>query len=112
MKQPMEKALYVAEENLKQIRTVAEWGKEMGYESPKKFSRKFRNHFGKRPKSTLIELKLNCFFKLIEDFREISCYEIAVELGLKDEIALNKFINRHTGRSPNQWKNMQVKNGN
>lgn len=107
MKQPMEKALQVARENLQQIRTVTEWAREMGYDSPKYFSRKFRNVFGVRPKSKFIEIRINKFYALIKEYPEVSCYEIALELGLRDEIALNRFINRHTGKPPTKWRKVE-----
>ncbi len=40
MKQPMEKALQVAQKNLKEIRTVTEWAERMGYDCSKHFLRK------------------------------------------------------------------------
>ncbi|MBD3615528.1 MAG: AraC family transcriptional regulator [Gracilimonas sp.] len=105
MKQPMENALQIARENIKEIRTVTEWAEEMNYNSSKYFSRRFRNHYQARPKLKLIEFRLEKFCELIKEKSEISCYEIAFELGLKDDIALNKFIKRHTGKPPREWKN-------
>lgn len=100
----MEKALEVARQNLAEILTVGEWAEKMSYSSPKYFSRKFRNHFGIRPKYKLIELRVNRFFEIIKNDPSLSCYEIAFQLGLRDEIALNKFIKRHTGKPPSKWK--------
>lgn len=87
------------------IYTVQEWAEAMDFRSTKQFSRTFRNHFGARPKTRLIELRVEKFFDLLKETPEMSCYEIAVNLGLRDEIALSKFIKRHTGKSPTKWKN-------
>lgn len=105
MNKPIDQSLDIARENLDQIFTVTEWAKEMNYRCPKYFSRKFRNNFGTRPKTKLIQLRIEKFFELINTNKEISCYEIALELGLKDEVAVNKFIKRHTGKPPSKWKN-------
>lgn len=109
MKRPMEQALQVAQKNLKEIRTVTEWAEEMGYENPKTFSRKFRNYFGRRPKSKLIKIRVDEFVKLSKRNPNVGCYVIALNLGFKDEIALSKFIKRHTGASPNNWRKNLIK---
>lgn len=105
MSVPITKALEIAQNKIKEIHTVRDWADEMEYKSANYFSRSFRNYFGKRPKSKLIEIKLHRFFELIENQPEMSCFEIAGELGLKDEVNLNKFIMRHTSKSPTKWKN-------
>lgn len=66
MKRPIENAVKIARENLKEIRTVTEWAECMNYCSPSYFSRLFRNHFSLRPKSKLIELRKERFFELIK----------------------------------------------
>lgn len=104
MSLPIESAPQIARENMIEIFTVREWAKEMQYSSSKYFSRKFRNFFGVRPKSMLIKLRVTKFHSLIKDDSEISCYEIAQEIGLRDEVALNRFIKRHTGKPPTEWK--------
>lgn len=97
-------AIQIAEENIGNICTVQEWATEMGYKNTNYFSLKFRNHFGRRPKETLCQLKVRYFFNLINKHPEYSCYEIAVEIGFIDEKALNKFIKQYTGKPPNAWK--------
>ena len=105
MGRPIQEAVKIAKRKVDKIYTVGEWAEEMQYSSSKHFSRTFRSHFGERPKSRLIQLRVERFYSLIKENPEISCYEIALEIGLKDEIALNKFIKRHTGKPPNEWKN-------
>lgn len=104
MSLPIESAIDLAKQNMTEIFTVKEWAEEMKFNSSKYFSRKFRNAFGDRPKTKLIEIRINRFHHLINENLEISCYEIALELGLRDQVALNRFINRHTGKPPTEWK--------
>lgn len=104
MSLPVESAVKIVKENMAEICTVQEWASEMKFNCPKYFSRTFRNHYMKRPKEKLIQLKMEKFFELIKEEPEISCYEIALEIGLRDEIALNRFIKRHTGKPPTKWK--------
>ncbi len=100
----IELAITIAENNIKEIRRVEDWANQLGYVSSNFFSRIFRNHFGESPKAKLTELRLNRFFKIIEERPRITCYILALEVGLKDEVVLNKFIKRHTGKSPTHWK--------
>ncbi|WP_040516570.1 helix-turn-helix domain-containing protein [Gracilimonas tropica] len=106
MKVPMEMALSVARENLKEIRTVTEWAQKMGYKCPKYFSRKFKKYYGVPPKPKLVELRIEKFHELIREFPEISCFELGLELGIGDETDLSKYIKRHTRKYPNEWKNL------
>jgi len=49
------------------------------------------------------------FIKLSKRNPNVGCYVIALNLGFKDEIALSKFIKRHTGASPNNWRKNLIK---
>jgi transcriptional regulator GlxA family with amidase domain len=102
---PIESAIDIAKRNITDIFTVEEWATKMEYSCPKIFSRKFRNAFGERPKPRLIKLRVDKFYGLIKKYPDLSCYQIALEMGLKGEIALNKFVKRHTGKPPTGWKN-------
>lgn len=101
----MENALQIAQENLKEIRTVTEWAEKMGYNCPKYFSNRFKRHYGISPKPKLVELRIDKFYELIKEKKEMSCYEMALELGLEDEKGLNRYIKTHTGKPPRVWKN-------
>ncbi|HBQ60832.1 MAG TPA: hypothetical protein DD671_14740 [Balneolaceae bacterium] len=105
MKQPIEKALQVARENLREIRTVGEWADKMGYDSSKYFSRKFKKHFGIPPKPKLVELRIEKFQQIVEDNPHATCFEVGFELGIGDEKDLNRYIKNHTGKPPTEWKN-------
>ena len=105
MKIPMDRAIDIARDNIQEIGTVTEWADMMGYSSVKYFSRSFRNKYKVRPKQFLINLKVARFKSLIKEDPSISCFELALEIGLRDEKALNKFIVRHTGKAPRKCKN-------
>ena len=107
MKQPMEKALQVARENLKEIRTVTEWAERMGYDCPKYFSRRFKKHYGVSPKTKLVEFRIEKFHFLIKENPDMSCFGIGFELGIGDEADLNEYIRYHTKKSPLWWKNQE-----
>lgn len=107
MKQPIEKALQIAEEDLKEIRTVTEWAEKMGYDSPKYFSSRFKRHYGIPAKPKLIELRLKKFHKLISENPQISCFEIGIEIGVGDEKNLNEYVKFHTNKPPTWWKNQE-----
>lgn len=104
-KKPIEKALQVAHENLRKIRTVTEWAGEMGYDSPKYFSRNFKRNYGIPPKPKLVELRIEKFHEIIRENPQVSCFEIGLELGIGDEKDLNRYIRKHTGKPPTEWKN-------
>ena len=106
MKKPMESALQIARENLKKIRMVTEWATVMGYDCPKKFARKFKNHFGERPLKVLNLLKL---IKAIQLLRatDKKVYEIGCcELCIGDEKRFYQFIKYHTDYSPREIRDM------
>lgn len=105
MKQPMEEALQIAQQHLKEIRTVREWAEKMGYDCQKFFSRKFKKHYKVPPKSKLIELRIEKFQELIRENPKMSCFEISFFLGLGDEKSLNEYIKYHTSKPPTCWKN-------
>jgi len=85
---------------LAEINTVSEWAAVLGFKNEKTFSRRYRNENGKRPKSILIKMKLDHAIHLLNNNPEMSCYEIAREIGKKDEKALNFFFRTHLGKSP------------
>ncbi len=81
---PIEQSIQILEKNLIKIDRVSEWSEYCGYKNGKKFSRLFRNHFGIRPKIMMSEKKIEKAVELLAQGR-ISNYEIALEIGKKDE---------------------------
>jgi len=109
MKEPMEKALQVAQKNLKEIRTVTEWAERMGYERPKKFSRTFRTYYGERPLKILNTMKCIKAIELLTA-TDKTVYEIGwCELGIGDEKPFHQYLTYHTEYSPSEIRGM--KNG-
>ncbi len=98
------KADRVLREKLSEIHTVSEWADLLGFKSDKTFSRKYRNKKGKRPKHVLIKTKLDRALYLLKNNSGMSCYEVAQEIGKKDEKALNFFFKTHLGMSPTESK--------
>lgn len=97
---PVRQAIEILEQNLNEIDRVGEWAEAMGYSSPKKFSRLFRNHSRRRPKKVMIETKTQKAIRLLSDKNKLSNYEIAREIGKRDEQALFHFLKRETGKPP------------
>lgn len=97
---PIEKAVEFLKLRLKEIDRVGEWARAMGYKNEKRFSLLFRNCHGKRPKKTMDQMKARKAIELLSDDNEMSCYEVAREIGKRDEHALFHYIVRMTGHPP------------
>lgn len=91
--------------NLRQVAQVGEWADLMGYQNPKKFSRRFLRHYAVRPCRMLIATRLKSIYKQIQT-DNYSNFEIARHHSLPDEKALNKFVNYHLGCCPSQLEAM------
>lgn len=105
----IENAVVILEENITTIRTVTEWAEKVGYTDRKKFSRAFRNQFGYRPKEALQETRIMKIQEYFKNYPEEKNYCIAVEFGFADDQGLNKFLKRHTGLTPTEWRKRLVK---
>jgi len=105
IRRDISESVEVLQSNLNQAARVSEWALLMGYNCPKKFARKFSRHYYERPQSYLTFIRLK---SIVEDLRsgQRSNFQIAIEHGIPDEIALNKFVNYHMGCSPTCVKNM------
>ncbi|MDR8393091.1 AraC family transcriptional regulator [Aliifodinibius sp. S!AR15-10] len=91
---PMERAVKELKTNYQELTCVNEWAEYMGY-SRSYFSRRIREIFGRPPKEIMIEITMKSVREEIsEDPRAIG-YKIAVNVGLNDEKALNKFLDSH-----------------
>lgn len=92
-------------ENLRQIAQVGEWADFMGYQNPKKFSRRFLRHYAVRPCRMLVAIRLKSIYKHLQSDK-YSNFGIARRHSLPDEKALNKFVNYHLGCCPSRLKSM------
>ncbi len=100
----IEKSFEVLRPNIQQIRTVQEWSEEMGCNDPKYFARLFRRNFGYTTKTALIKVRVEKLIDCVKENPEQKNYCCAREIGLPDEIALNKYLRKHTGKNPTQFK--------
>lgn len=104
MKLPMDEALQIAQQNLKEIRTVTDWAEKMGYCCSKDFSRRFRNNYQVRPLKILNSIKSMIAIELLSETNK-TVYEIGwCELGIGDEKAFWQFMKNHTGCSPRELR--------
>lgn len=103
------KSIDKLDSNLTEVARVAEWADLMGYQSPKKFSRRFLRHYSTRPNQVLNYIRLKSISKLLRG-TGMSNFEIAQKHGIPDEKGLNKFVNYHLGCSPSKIKKMPEKN--
>lgn len=108
VRRDISESVEVLQSNLNQAARVSEWAHLMGYNCPKKFARKFLHHYYERPQSYLTYIRLK---SIVDNLRRSprSNFQIAIEHGIPDEIALNKFVNYHMGCSPTCVKNMSDK---
>ncbi|MDZ7695065.1 MAG: helix-turn-helix domain-containing protein [Balneolaceae bacterium] len=100
------RAVDVLKSNLIHVARVTEWASVMGYNNPKKFSRKFLRYHAVRPQKMLEYIRLKSIIQDLRDGNGISNFEIARTHGIPDEKALNKFINYHLGCPPTDVKEM------
>ncbi len=99
----IEESIQILEMNLTKIDRVSEWSEYCVYVDGKIFSRLFRNHFGFRPKLMMNKLKIEKAVELLAD-GEMSNYEVAHEIGKKDEKALYSFFKQQTGKAPEFYR--------
>ncbi|MFY0685024.1 MAG: AraC family transcriptional regulator [Balneola sp.] len=97
-------AIPLLEKNISSIRTVCEWAETMGYSDPKYFARVFRGEFGTGTKEALVQVRIKSWIEYVRENPKLKNYCTAQEIGLKDEVALNKYLKQYTGKTPTQLK--------
>lgn len=103
-------AYTILRKNIQKIRTVHEWSEQMGYSDPKYFARVFRRETGTGAKNALVKTRLNCLIGCILKHPENKNHWIAKEIGLNDEVVLNKYLKHYVGMTPTEFK-QEVLNG-
>jgi methylphosphotriester-DNA--protein-cysteine methyltransferase len=98
---PIDEAIDFLKPRLKKIDRVNEWA--MGYKNEKRFSILFRNYHKITPKKVLDEIKAQKAIELLTAGNSMSCYEVAWEIGKRDEQALYNFMIRMTGYPPSYF---------
>tara|TARA_R110000868_G_scaffold234348_1_gene488054 strand:- start:23 stop:412 length:390 start_codon:yes stop_codon:yes gene_type:complete len=106
----LENALRVLKSKIHKIRTVQELSEEMGYKDAKYFTRLFRRNFGYTCKEAMIKVRVEKFIDCIQKNPNQKNYSCAKDMGLPDEIALNKYLRNHMGKNPTQFK-AEIVNG-
>ena len=94
----------VLRKNLARINSTEEWAMLMKWNNTAQFSRSYRRAFGKRPSDVLLHIKLETAITLLQTRPELSCFQIAEQIGKADDKALNKYLKYHTGRVPSWFK--------
>lgn len=100
----IEEAIPLLEKNISSIRTVCEWAENMGYSDPKNFARVFRGEFGTGTKEALVKVRIKSWIAYVSKNPDLKNYCTAQKIGLKDEVALNKYLKQYTGKTPTQLK--------
>lgn len=98
-----ERAINLLKEHLHEIDTVHDWMtllRKFGITEPE---RKLKL-VGLRRSKILIQLKVNEAIHLLSTRPDVSCFEIAIRIGKKNERVLNKFLKRHTGNPPSFYR--------
>lgn len=91
---PIEESVGVLHKNLKEIPTVSAWAEFMGY-SRSHFSTCFSECFGETPLDCLCQVRYKRLQKVILKYPHETSRAVALRLGLRDEQALYKFLDRH-----------------
>lgn len=102
-KMKLELAREILATNIHEIRTVADWAQLMGWDRTE-FSRQFSRKFGTSAKDTLHMEKLKTIEGHFFDQPGAKYYEVACDLGFRDEKALYDYIRYHKNCSPGGFK--------
>jgi methylphosphotriester-DNA--protein-cysteine methyltransferase len=113
---PSKKSIDYAPQHLKirihAIWTVNDWAKEMGWDRSL-FSRKFRRHFRIPAKEWLHQEKMQTIHTYLLSSPEAKHFEIAYDLGFKDEKALYDYVRYHYSCSTGFYiRELQERNSN
>ena len=106
--QHISQSVEVLHNSLSEIGRVVEWAERMGYNNPRRFSRRFLHYYEERPCKTLAVVRLVSIFKKLQNGNH-SNFRIARLHSLPDEKALNKFVNYHLNCCPSELGTMHEK---
>lgn len=102
-KHRIEAAGHVLAAHINEIRSVNDWADLMGWDRTE-FSRQFRRKNGVSAKDRLRELKFGAINDYFFDQPEARYYEVAYDLGFRDEKALYDYVRYHHKCSPTDYK--------
>ncbi|KPP99598.1 MAG: ArsR family transcriptional regulator [Bacteroidetes bacterium HLUCCA01] len=98
-KQRIEHANLVMSSYISSIRTVRDWADLMGWERTD-FSRRYRRIHGQTAKHALKQERFKHIARLMKENPQAKNYEIACDLGFRDEKALYDYVRYHSNRTP------------
>jgi transcriptional regulator GlxA family with amidase domain len=108
-KHRLDKAVEVLKSNIHVIKSVSDWSDHMGWERSD-FSRKYAKSYGESAKRTFHKLKLETIDAYLYDQPTAKYFEVAYDLGFRDEKALYDYVRYHTNKSPGAYKRMLHEN--
>lgn len=94
----------ILQDRLHDVDGVEKWAKLLGYPSAKAFSQDYKRAFHRSPIQALIHAKLYRAVRLLRLAMNLTCFDIAVAIGKKDEKGLNFFFKTHTGQPPRYFR--------
>ncbi len=96
-------ALEVLRTNIDSIRSVSDWSEKMGWDRAT-FSRQYVKMYGESAKSAFHRYKLRNIEKRLLEKPDHKYFEIACDLGFRDEKAFYDYMRYHTSQSPTSYK--------
>lgn len=105
----LEKAVEVLKNNITNIKSVSDWSVHMGWDRSD-FSRKYAKQFGESAKKTFHKNKLLTIESYLYEQPGAKYFEVAYDLGFRDEKALYDYVRYHTNKSPGAYKRMLHEN--
>ncbi|MCH8548670.1 MAG: hypothetical protein LAT80_07305 [Balneolaceae bacterium] len=90
------RAVEILELNINKIRSVQDWAICIGT-SRSWLVTTMRRVYGRSPKQIIREIRFKMIVKLIKEDRLIAGFAAAIDSGLRDDIALSKFLKLHFG---------------
>tara|TARA_R110002124_G_C8933600_1_gene512198 strand:+ start:986 stop:1267 length:282 start_codon:yes stop_codon:yes gene_type:complete len=76
----------------------------MGYDDPKYFARLIRRNLGFTCKYAMVRVRVEKFIDCIKQDPDQKNYCFAKDIGLLDEISLNKYLRKHVSKNPTQFR--------
>jgi AraC-like DNA-binding protein len=108
---PIEESVSLLDKNLKEIPTVSVWAEFMGY-SRSHFSTCFSECFGETPLECLCRVRYKRLLKIILQYPHETSRAVAQRVGLRDDQALYKFLNRHYDTNFTEVRDKLLNRGN
>jgi methylphosphotriester-DNA--protein-cysteine methyltransferase len=96
-------ALEILRSNIQSIRSVSDWSDMMGWDRAE-FSRQFAKMYGENAKSAYHRHKLKSIDKFFYAQPNAKYFEIAYDMGFRDEKAFYDYMRYHTTQSPTSYK--------